>query len=93
MAQGLDLKAGELPDLFPHTYAGGGKFLQPGATLVTEIQGLGRLTNPIVVGCRPPSHAFVGRPGASRSRKRRVRPLISLRTMCSIRGYRRIVNG
>ncbi|MBO9523758.1 MAG: fumarylacetoacetate hydrolase family protein [Nocardioidaceae bacterium] len=48
MAQGLDLQPGELPDLFPHMYAGGGKFLQAGDTLVTEIEGLGRLTNPVV---------------------------------------------
>jgi 2,4-diketo-3-deoxy-L-fuconate hydrolase len=48
MAQGLDLKPGQLPDLFPHMYAGGGKFLQDGDVLVTEIEGLGRLTNPVV---------------------------------------------
>lgn len=48
MAQGLNLEPGQLPDLFPHMYAGGGKFLQDGDVLVTEIEGLGRLTNPVV---------------------------------------------
>ncbi|WP_327242108.1 fumarylacetoacetate hydrolase family protein [Streptomyces sp. NBC_01320] len=47
MAQGLDLKPGELPNLFPHMYAGGGRFLKAGDTLVTDIEGLGTLTNPV----------------------------------------------
>lgn len=47
MAQGLELSPGELPDLFPHMYAGGGRFLQPGDVLTTEIEGLGLLTNPV----------------------------------------------
>lgn len=50
MAKGIDVGVGNLPDLFPNMYAGGGKFLKPGDTLVTEIEGLGRLTNPVVAG-------------------------------------------
>jgi len=45
MAQGIDVKPGELPDLFPHMYAGGGRFLADGDELISEIQGIGRLTN------------------------------------------------
>lgn len=48
MAKGIEVGVGNLPDLFPNMYAGGGRFLQPGDTLVTEIEGLGRLTNPVV---------------------------------------------
>ena len=48
MAQGIDVGVGNLPDLFPHMYAGGGNFLKDGDVLVTEIEGLGRLTNPVV---------------------------------------------
>lgn len=47
MAQGIDVGVDNLKALFPHMYEGGGKFLQPGDTLVTEIEGLGRLTNPV----------------------------------------------
>jgi hypothetical protein len=47
MAQGLSLTPGNLPDLFPHMYSGGGKFLHLGDTLTTEIEGLGTLTNPV----------------------------------------------
>jgi 2,4-diketo-3-deoxy-L-fuconate hydrolase len=50
MAQGIDVGVGNLPDLFPNMYAGGGRFLQAGDVLVTEIEGLGRLTNPVVAG-------------------------------------------
>jgi 2-keto-4-pentenoate hydratase/2-oxohepta-3-ene-1,7-dioic acid hydratase in catechol pathway len=45
MAKGLGLKPGELPQLFPHMYAGGGKFLADGDELVSEIEHIGRLTN------------------------------------------------
>lgn len=47
MAQGIELSPGNLPDLFPHMYAGGGNFLHSGDTLTTEIEGLGTLTNPV----------------------------------------------
>lgn len=51
MAKGIDIKPGEHTDsLFPHMYSGGGQFLRPGDTLVTEIDGLGRLTNPVIAG-------------------------------------------
>jgi 2,4-didehydro-3-deoxy-L-rhamnonate hydrolase len=45
MAQGLELKPGELPDLFPHMLSGGGRFLAEGDELTSEIQGIGKLTN------------------------------------------------
>lgn len=45
MAKGLHLEPGELPKLFPHMYAGGGKFLADGDELASEIEGIGRLTN------------------------------------------------
>ena len=45
MAQGLDLKPGELPDLFPHMLNGGGRFLTEGDILTSEIAGIGKLTN------------------------------------------------
>jgi 2,4-diketo-3-deoxy-L-fuconate hydrolase len=45
MAQGLNLKPGELPELFTHMYNGGGRFLADGDKLVSEIEGIGRLTN------------------------------------------------
>ncbi|MGW4822820.1 hypothetical protein ACWEP4_28460 [Streptomyces sp. NPDC004227] len=32
----------------PHMYSGSGRFLKAGDTLVTEIEGLRRLTNPVV---------------------------------------------
>jgi 2,4-didehydro-3-deoxy-L-rhamnonate hydrolase len=47
MAKGIDVGVGNLPDLFPNMYAGGGRFLKAGDVLVTEIEGIGTLTNPI----------------------------------------------
>jgi 2-keto-4-pentenoate hydratase/2-oxohepta-3-ene-1,7-dioic acid hydratase in catechol pathway len=49
MAQGLDIASGQHTDaLFPHMYGGGGRFLKAGDVLVTQIEGLGTLTNPVV---------------------------------------------
>ncbi|MFF4794489.1 fumarylacetoacetate hydrolase family protein [Streptomyces sp. NPDC001276] len=48
MAKDIDVGWDGIKDLFPNMYAGGGAFLKPGDTLVTEIEGLGRLTNSVV---------------------------------------------
>lgn len=48
MAKGLSLKPGEFKKLFDHMYSGGGMFLKSGDTLISEIEKIGSLENPVI---------------------------------------------
>lgn len=48
MAKGLKAKPGEFSKLAEHMYAGGGIFLKDGDLLISQIEGIGTLENPVI---------------------------------------------